>query len=1683
MVKNKLFVLLLLSVFLVSFGSAAEFDNYIQDYNQTTETITFSNCAIDLYFGCAIDGSDIGQVQLKTPRDFKVARGYNYVWEMDAWVYDDYNDFLKGFEFEDWGNGKTKVNRDIDIKILSYKDVEVEDYYYDCYEVWNATNNSNIETCDKIQNGTHLEQKETWTKVTPADIKKADGKITLRGYTDVQEGDYIDWSPLIFGVRVPHEIWASWTQSLNVDIISYYKLDRTTGLVIDELGVDNGTNTGSTRGVTGKKNKSFEFDGSNDIVVYNSNPFLGLSDFSISLWANPDGSSQDFALSTSVDYSIFMRFDSDEIQFYLYTSGGAVPVTYSFTPSSSWVYVVLTYDGSDMRLYVDGVLRDVESQTGSIVGGGVFQLGANKGPTPTAWYNGKIDEVAIWGRVLDDGGCSLDDLCGGEIEQTYNEGDGITYTTEFGTPPSVILTSPVDDAQLTSASVDHVATITDSQFVENVTLYIDGVAEETRTTHVNGTYTFTKTVSLGVHNWSILAWNNQSLSNQSTTWTYNYTGIPPTVTLISPADEANLTSASVTHQATVTDPTGVLNVTLYLDGVANETDTSGTNGSYSFTKIIAEGVHIWSILAYDNEGQQTQSINRTYNYTQPPVFVVLISPDDDSIHTIATVNMTCFGYESNGVTELNMTINGVLNQSITNSTPSQNLTISEDITFAEGDYTWNCTVAKDDVTTNSPTRSFSVDLSPPVINILYPIATTYDINVSDLNYSVSDLNPDKCWYSIDGGVTNSTPVSSTNFTGISSFDGVNIWNVYCNDTIGNIGNSSVSFIRDTLDVVLNSPPDDYTTLIPTVVFNATANSTIGESLANMSLWSNVSGSWAINDTTVFGSGNYFYSGFNFNTRFSDNPNVAWNGTNIIVQENNRVESYDLSGNYISTIATSIDDQDVAPQGLVFVGTDFWIVGFEDGYVHKYNSAGIYTGINFSFSSQNTRMFGIAWDGTFFWLASDSDRVYKYNSVGTYTGTSFSTSSQTTNANGVTFDGTHLWVADSSGGGVYKYTTSGVYTGDGFNVGGQSTSMRSIAYNGNGFYMSDTSNDNVYRYDLNSTTSATTIFTLPIVDPTIWNVESCTASGGCSFATSNRTVFPDTSFPNIIINAPTGVLGSGVIGNPETLNVTFTSIHLDSCWYNYNGTNVSIEGCVAGITNITSFILEDSNFDITVYANDTFGNTNSSTSTWSYLIEDVGVDFHQPVTEGTPNTITQTLVINGGGALSASILDYNGTNYTTSIFFDGGEYILSTTVPAPSVITIENITFRFYVEVDSTWINLRENSQLVIPLNFSSCSSGDVLLNLSLFDEKTREAIDGTIEVNADLISLVSGTAVETVAISVEDQHNLLICLDPINSTVFFSLNAEIRYFSDGYVTELYYIQEADLDEHPISVSLFPLTQNDSTEFVVTYKNNAFIFIEGAIIQLQRKYIGEDIFEVVEAPLTSDGGKAVLHIDLNTNRYRASVVKDGELLDFFENIVFSCENELAGDCTYSLDGTVDPNNDVPIETITDFAYSISIDEINQTVTVAFAVPSGVPASVNVALDQIDMFGNLTSCNTTIITSAGSITCDYTDSIDRSILKLSISKDDVQLAVLNYMNDPDLDMDGMNFFVAFLMMISLVGMAIASPEWMILISVMVLIISGTMFLLKGMSLVMGLGAIAWVIIAAAIIIMKMSKQEDR
>ena len=98
---------------------------------------------------------------------------------------------------------------------------------------------------------------------------------------------------------------------------------------------------------------------------------------------------------------------------------------------------------------------------------------------------------------------------------------------------------------------------------------------------------------------------------------------------------------------------------------------------------------------------------------------------------------------------------------------------------------------------------YNSDSTPPSISITYPQNTSYNINISTLNYNVADENIRACWYSLNNGATNTTITCGNNLTGLISNEGSNSWRVWANDSLGNVNFSSVTFFKDTINPSLN----------------------------------------------------------------------------------------------------------------------------------------------------------------------------------------------------------------------------------------------------------------------------------------------------------------------------------------------------------------------------------------------------------------------------------------------------------------------------------------------------------------------------------------------------------------------------------------------------------------------------------------------------------------------------------------------------------------------------------------------------------------------------------------------------------------------------------------------------------------------------------------------------------------
>ena len=180
--------------------------------------------------------------------------------------------------------------------------------------------------------------------------------------------------------------------------------------------------------------------------------------------------------------------------------------------------------------------------------------------------------------------------------------------------------------------------------------------------------------------------------------------------------------------------------------------------------------------------------------------VTLNSPGINELFSSTSVEFNCSVNDTDAnLANVSLKIDGLVVDTI-DALPSTSLeTYTWTRTLENGLYNWTCKAVDDAGASTEPiARDFEVntsaDTTSPVLNIIFPGNKTYDDPVSELNYTYEEDNPEKCWYSVDSGLTNSSSVEmGINFTNVTSETGLNNWTLYCNDSNGNVGSDEISF--------------------------------------------------------------------------------------------------------------------------------------------------------------------------------------------------------------------------------------------------------------------------------------------------------------------------------------------------------------------------------------------------------------------------------------------------------------------------------------------------------------------------------------------------------------------------------------------------------------------------------------------------------------------------------------------------------------------------------------------------------------------------------------------------------------------------------------------------------------------------------------------------------------------------
>jgi hypothetical protein len=101
----------------------------------------------------------------------------------------------------------------------------------------------------------------------------------------------------------------------------------------------------------------------------------------------------------SFSYDLYAHDDAGRPAGYARTSADYGARGTSALPISSWSHVAVTYDGTTLRFFLNGVQKGSRTVGGSLaVGSGTLKIGGSS--TWKEWFKGDMDDVRIWRKPL-----------------------------------------------------------------------------------------------------------------------------------------------------------------------------------------------------------------------------------------------------------------------------------------------------------------------------------------------------------------------------------------------------------------------------------------------------------------------------------------------------------------------------------------------------------------------------------------------------------------------------------------------------------------------------------------------------------------------------------------------------------------------------------------------------------------------------------------------------------------------------------------------------------------------------------------------------------------------------------------------------------------------------------------------------------------------------------------------------------------------------------------------------------------------------------------------------------------------------------------------------------------------------------------------------------------------------------
>jgi glucose/arabinose dehydrogenase/chitodextrinase len=305
------------------------------------------------------------------------------------------------------------------------------------------------------------------------------------------------------GDSVPLSVTVSNAQPAG--LVAAYSFDEGAGTTANDSSGQTNTATlnNGVAWVPGRYGKAASFDGVNDYITIPNSTSTNISGgaLTLSMWINP----QPIASGDSVvigkfwnttmtspfyQYGLELR-GGNQTDFYVGTTGGPLIAASGTTlPYNQWSYLTVSFDGAQVRTYVNGTLVNTQALSATITArGNPMNIGADA--STAQFYKGMLDDLRIYNRVLTQAQIQTDMATpvGGTIAGS----------------PQVSITFPASGSQVTGI-VNVTANATDDTGIASVQFYVDNIA--TGSPDSTSPYALawdTRTASNGAHTLTALA--------------------------------------------------------------------------------------------------------------------------------------------------------------------------------------------------------------------------------------------------------------------------------------------------------------------------------------------------------------------------------------------------------------------------------------------------------------------------------------------------------------------------------------------------------------------------------------------------------------------------------------------------------------------------------------------------------------------------------------------------------------------------------------------------------------------------------------------------------------------------------------------------------------------------------------------------------------------------------------------------------------------------------------------------------------------------------------------------------------------------------------------------------------------------------------------------------------------------